>query len=363
MKVSSIPVLAYHRVGPKEKIDAALFEVHLKTLAASGLPSLLPHELSAAKSGYVLTFDDGFAEVWTTIYPLLMAYRIKAVVFVIPGRTGTGPPRSRNDSVFDGTADSAHQQAAESKIPHPAFLRWSELAAMEASGMVQAHSHSYSHAMGWVSDAVQGFHLPPLGPGHWSLSQCTGGDTRSGIPLHPRGSALAHRLYTDDARLRDYLAAWLSRQQDFVILDSTKVLSTLTKALFAQTAVFQRSHGNRGIWETQEQRMLRTMEEIALARSALIKNLGKERDELCLPWGEYDETTLQCARKAGIRRIYSLEHGSNPILALQWMIKRFEPRPRGSLWLKSRLWIYRSRIRSEIYSRLSRRRYPQILSG
>jgi len=234
---------------------------------------------------------------------------------------------------------------------------------MEASGMVQAQSHSYTHAMGWVSDTVQGFHLPPLEPGHWSLSQCTGGDTRSAIPLYPRGSALAHRLYTDDPRLRDHLATWLSQHEDFSGLDSARVLFTLKKALFEQMALFPRSHGNGGIWETQEQRVLRTIQEIDLARSALIKNLGKERNELCLPWGEYDETTLQCARKAGIRRIYGLEHGSNPILSLPWMIKRFEPRPRGSLWLKSRLWIYRSRIRSEIYSRLSRRRYPQILSG
>jgi peptidoglycan/xylan/chitin deacetylase (PgdA/CDA1 family) len=358
VKTSSIPVLTYHRVAAQEKIDPQRFEIHLRTLAASGLRSLLPGELSKAHGGYVLTFDDAFADLWTTLFPRLLAYGIKAVVFVIPARTGDGPPRPQGRPAFSGTANQAHQAAAESNAPHSAFLRWSELAAMEASGLVQAQSHAYQHAMGWISDTIQRFHLPPAAPGHWSLGQCTHGDVRAGIPLYLRGSALAHRLYHDDPRLRDHLAAWLAQQGDAGRPAAATAVSGLRKALFEQVAAFKRSQVDGGRWETEKERRQRTLAEMTRARAALVEHLGGRRDELCLPWGQYDGVTLDCAREAGIQRIYGLERGSNPTGRLGWIINRFEPRPRGALWLKSRLWIYRSRIRSAIYCQLSRRRKP-----
>jgi hypothetical protein len=91
------------------------------------------------------------------------------------------------------------------------------------------------------------------------------------------------------------------------------------------------------------------------ARERLESRLGGCRDELCLPWGEYDESTLEVARRAGIRRVYSLERRPNPAGRVGFVVGRFEPRPRGRCWLRSRLWLHRDTLRARLYRLLSGR--------
>jgi peptidoglycan/xylan/chitin deacetylase (PgdA/CDA1 family) len=351
---NSLPVLTYHSIAPGAKIDPALLEIHLKVLADSGLPSLLPNQLADSSNGFLLTFDDGFADLWTHAYPLLEKYSIKAVVFVIPSRVGRGPVRPQSARAFGGSADMAHREASAGSGGHPAFLRWSELTAMEKSGLINVQSHSYYHRMGWIGDQITGFHLPPNNPAHWSLGQATSGDERPGIPIYRRGSALGHRLYYDDLGLRDFLATWLAKNSLKVPADP-KQLAALRRRLFELTSSYRNKYPRMDRWETDAEREDRTMEDILKARRAIEERLGGDRDELCLPWGQYDTATLEVARKAGIRRIYTLDRGSNSAGRLGFTIRRFEPRPRGKMWLKNRLWIYRCAVRAELYRLLSRR--------
>ncbi|MEW6489751.1 MAG: hypothetical protein AB1578_17820, partial [Thermodesulfobacteriota bacterium] len=57
-----------------------------------------------------------------------------------------------------------------------------------------------------------------------------------------------------------------------------------------------------------------------------------------------------------IRRVYTLDRGPNPAGRIGFLVNRFEPRARGSLWLRLRLWLYRSTIRADLYARASGRR-------
>jgi hypothetical protein len=200
--------------------------------------------------------------------------------------------------------------------------------------------------MGWVGDEIVGFQL---GKAHWSLAAATDGDERLGIPLYRRGSALAHRLYSDDPGLRDALAGWLAARGG-----GAYVAERGEKAVAAELRREAAHHRSReGRWETDAERAGRTLEEIARARQALEERLGGERDELCLPWGQYDPVTLACAREAGIRRVYTLDRGPNPAGRIGFLVNRFEPRARGPWWLRLRLWLYRSTGRARLYGRLS----------
>lgn len=350
----SIPVLAYHALGPRAGVGRGWFSAHLRGLATSGLPSLAPAQLGSAPRGFLLTFDDGFADLWTHGFPLLREHGIRAAVFVIPSRTGEGPLRPAGSVASPVSESRAHGEASATPGPHPAFLRWSELAALEASGLVTVQSHSWSHAVGWVGDEIVGFHLGAHGKRHWSLAQCTGGDERLGIPRYRRGSALAHRLYRDDPALRDHLAAWLAARggEGYVV---ERGAARVTRELHEVTRSFGVSHPTHGRWEGDEEREARTLTEIARGRQALEERLGGTRDELCLPWGEYDPVTLSCARRAGIRRIYTLDRGANPAGQVGFLVQRFEPRDRGPLWLRTRLWLYHSTLRANLYAALSGR--------
>ncbi len=338
----AVPVLTYHGVALAGGLGLGHFREHLGALEASGLPGLAQGELDAAPRGYLLTFDDGFVDLWTHLLALLREHGARAAVFAIPSRAGEGEVRPRGEIAWEGTPAQAHQEASLAPGPHAAFLRWSELGALEASGLVTVQSHSWSHAIGWVGDEVVGFHGRRS---HWSVGACTGGDERPGIPLYPRGSALAHRLYRDDPGLRDHLA----RRAEAGDSDAK---------LRAEAGDYRRRRGDRGRWETQAERRARTLEEIARAKEALESRLGGRREELCLPWGEYDEVTLECARKAGVRRVYTLDRGPNPAGRIGFLVRRFEPRARGPLWLRTRLWIYRSSWRARAYGCFSGRSGP-----
>lgn len=343
----AIPVLCYHRVAPGEKLDPALFAAHLDLLARSGLPGLTPADLNGAQRGWMLTFDDGFAEAWTLLAPLLAARGLRCVVFAIPSRAGEGEPRPQGAQAFDGSGADAQAAAAAAPGPHPAFLRWSELAALEASGVATVQSHSWSHAAGWVEDAVVGFNL---GVAHWSLAQATGGDTRLGIPLYRRGSALAHRLYRDDPERREQCARWLEERGG-----ATYLAERGARAVTRELRAVADARRWRGAWESEGEREARTLEEIARARQALEGRLGGARDELALPWGEHDGLTLDCARRAGVRRVYTLLRRPNPAGRIGWLVHRFEPRARDARWLASRLRIYGSTWAAALYGRASGR--------
>lgn len=352
----SIPVLAYHGLALGPGSSLSVFSSHLGALARTRLPSLVPDELGSSRHGFLLTFDDGFADLWTHGLPLLREHGVRAMVFAIPSRTGEGPPRPAGVPVTPLSGSSrAHGEAARTGAPHPAFLRWSELSALEGSGLVTVQSHSWSHAMGWVGDEIVGFHLGTQGKHHWSLVQCTGGDERLGIPRYRRGSALAHRLYHDDPALRDHLAGWLAARGGEAYV-AERGAAAVSGELFDQARGFRAARRGGGRWEGDEERILRTLDELHRARHELEARLGGTRDELCLPWGEYDEATLDCARSAGIRRVYTLDRGPNPAGRIGFLVNRFEPRARGPLWLRVRLWLYRSSFRASLYARVSRGR-------
>ncbi|MBI5015085.1 MAG: polysaccharide deacetylase family protein [Deltaproteobacteria bacterium] len=349
----SIPVLVHHSVGPGENADPGVLEAHLRVLSRSGLPSLSTGELGDAPKGFLLTFDDGFADAWTHAAPLLERYGVKAVVFAIVSRLGEGDPRPQGVKPFEGRATAALAAASQARGPHPAFLRWSEALALEATGRVEIHSHSYEHRMGWSGDEIRGFHLGAGRGEHWSLSQSTGGDTRLGIPLYARRSALACRLYFDDPGLRDALAGWLAERggAEYVAGRGREAVTTELAEVAQQ---YRTARGTFGRFETDGEREARTLEDLARAREALEARLGGRRNELCLPWGHYDERTLEHARKAGIRRVYTTGRGYNPAGRIGYLVQRFAPlrRENRERWLRSRLWIYRSCLRAGLYGAL-----------
>ena len=72
------------------------FEDQLKALKNAGYKSVGFLELAEAyrggkvlpKKSFVITFDDGHADLYTNALPLLIKYDFKAVVFVITGKVG-----------------------------------------------------------------------------------------------------------------------------------------------------------------------------------------------------------------------------------------------------------------------------------
>lgn len=143
-----MPVLMYHRFIDSDEgkgtrgpyLDIQMFEKHLKLLKRMGFESLTFEDLAATnvikrlapgKRYVMITVDDGFADNYHLMLPLLKKYDFKAVVYVV-----TGESYNRWDVEADENPDK----------PFP-LMTAEQIKAMADSGYIEIGGHTLSHPM------------------------------------------------------------------------------------------------------------------------------------------------------------------------------------------------------------------------
>lgn len=132
-----VRVLIYHRVGggtPDERdVDADTFREQLEELAAGHEVVSLDDALDGLAHGddrarVVLTFDDGFADVHATAWPLLRRLGLPFTVYLATG-------------YLDGWM---HWEGSTASAPGPA-LTWAEAAELAADPLCTIGNHTHRH--------------------------------------------------------------------------------------------------------------------------------------------------------------------------------------------------------------------------
>ncbi len=171
----SIPVLMYHHVSPNPglvTVSPETFHAQMAWLARHNYRSIGTDDLAAFLAGkplpeksVMITFDDGYLDNYLYAHPVLQAFGLKAVLFVITGWLGQGTPRdiAHNGSQKIGAGDTARKSqrmpAAPALTPShricmekiaagqadDVMLRWSEVAEMHKAGSFEFHSHTHTH--------------------------------------------------------------------------------------------------------------------------------------------------------------------------------------------------------------------------
>lgn len=98
-----IPILLYHYVeyvkdrGDKIRIslniEPFIFDQQIKTLKDAGYTFITPREIPKYFSGLkkipvkpvILSFDDGYKDFYTDVFPVLKKYNVRAVAYIVPG--------------------------------------------------------------------------------------------------------------------------------------------------------------------------------------------------------------------------------------------------------------------------------------
>jgi len=135
LREATVPILMYHHVGePPPGADAirldltvlpSQFEAQLAYLSEEGyetihLSDLIMHLQMGRRlplKPIVITFDDGYHDIFTNAYPLLKEYGFVATFFIITS-----------------LADEGREE----------YLSWEEIKALHAAGM-EIGSHTYTH--------------------------------------------------------------------------------------------------------------------------------------------------------------------------------------------------------------------------
>ena len=121
----NVPVLMYHAVGDDIWgysdlfVSATSMEEQLQYLQENGYEAIWFSDLAHIEDyekPVILTFDDGYDDNYTVLYPLLEKYQTKATIFVIGNAMG-----------------STHKMTQE------------QVYEMAASGLVSIQSHTYTH--------------------------------------------------------------------------------------------------------------------------------------------------------------------------------------------------------------------------
>lgn len=125
--------LMYHHIGVTDKKDGQFpftippqqFEMQLEMLKKHGFTFIGLRELKAAaeqqkplpQRPVLLTFDDGYADHFDALFPLLKKHGAKALIFLITDSVGK-----------------------------PGYLTWEQIRQMKQSGLVDFGSHTHTHA-------------------------------------------------------------------------------------------------------------------------------------------------------------------------------------------------------------------------
>lgn len=100
LSIYNVPVLMYHRVNPvvidRNTVHTDNFAAQLEYLHNGGFQTISLSQLYQAftkqqplpPKPVILTFDDGYIDNFINALPLLLRYKMKGAVFVIPGMIG-----------------------------------------------------------------------------------------------------------------------------------------------------------------------------------------------------------------------------------------------------------------------------------
>jgi len=130
----NVPILMYHHIQPVEKarekwqtnftVNSNVFENQMAYLTNSGYTTITLNELANAlinksslpTKSIALTFDDGYADIYTYAFPILQKYNLKGNLMISTGL-----------------------------INNKDYLTWAQINEMKNSNLISLYNHTWSH--------------------------------------------------------------------------------------------------------------------------------------------------------------------------------------------------------------------------
>lgn len=317
---SIVPALMFHSVGLErhawawsyisESIES--FESKIAKLKQKGFSAVFWDELYEHMAGTIvlpadsilLTFDDGYLDNWTNIFPILKKYGMKATIFVNPDFVD---PSDQLRPTLDNLA--AENRTGE-ETPVVGFLNWAEMREMEKSGLIDIQSHAMTHTWYFSGPRIDDYHRPhDVTPYPWLfwnvrpdrkpfyLKEDQQQFLPWGYPVLQHAKSLAVRRFFPDETAVHSITSFVSseggheffRRQDWRAVLESRVASTFG------------NDGIAGFYESETERISRIRDELRRSKAIIEENLDKQVNYICWPGGANDELVHQIAREAGYK--------------------------------------------------------------
>ena len=303
---SIVPAVMFHTVGLErhawawssisESIES--FEGKIALMKKKGFTGVFWGELYEHMAGsktlpadsILLTFDDGYLDNWTTVFPILKKYGMKATIFVNPD--------------FVDPSD-------ELRTSHAAgFLNWAEMREMEESGLVDIQSHAMTHTWYFTGPRIVDYHRPhDVTPYPWLFWNARPDrkpfylteDQQQFLPwgypiLQHEKSLTARRFFPDETTVHS-ITSFIAAERGYDFFDRKDWRAELKH----HVASLVGDDGIDGYYESESEQISRIRDELQGSKRIIEDNLDKRVDYICWPGGANDELVQQLARDVGYK--------------------------------------------------------------
>lgn len=298
----SIPVLCYHQVRPNSGMTPDKFGTHLDLIQKMGFRTISLTQLYEVIAGInnlsfpaiVITFDDCTLDNWVYAIPELIQRNMTGVFFAITDFLRPGSARPQADQGVKSTIPAFEEIMHQALQGHCEwFMNFSEIQSSVHDLGMEVYAHSAAHQACFTNSKQIGILKEKK---HWSHAHLYEQNSHASTPVFKVGSAYAHDGFGMD---------W---------------------------------NGTPLHIATKKERLAFCLEDFRRAKEQLETILSIPCPFLCLPWGQFDEVTLQASSLAGYRSALTLERTSSRPGSFSQCIGRIAVTDSKSLaWLRNKL--------------------------
>jgi peptidoglycan/xylan/chitin deacetylase (PgdA/CDA1 family) len=322
----AIPIFAFHRVGPRADcrftVPTDIFAQYLAVIADEGYSTLTCSDLVSVVEGRaepparscLLTFDDGYADIWTYAVPLLKRRHMRGTVFVVLNRLeGRGTPRPTLEDVWCRRCgiQELYQLPPMPRInarsldpaytPSTDHISVEEARAIADLGVCDVQSHGLDHMVHYSSSRLAGFLRPDS---HWTALAAARGDCRLGTPIYETSSVLVKPSYRDPRPIRDRLAQVVADAGGAPFFDRTGWADVLRNEFDATVT-------RTGAGQVEPEASWRTSVSAGLQKCIrqLSEQTGSRVQALAWPFGSNSERSREIALHSGFAVAFTSRAG------------------------------------------------------
>lgn len=287
-----------------------------------------------------LTFDDGYLDNYTILFPLLQRYNLRATIFV------------NSEFVDKGSNDlrpiKTYKEIINGETISLGFLNESEIKTLDSSKFVDVQSHTSTHDYMFKSnilvDVFNGqdkyhwlaWNIDKAIKPTWLRSANWKKIIPKGYPIFEYDRALAIRAYIPDERFIDSMINNKNKASTSELLNEFP-----------------------GRFETDEEMILRYESDINLNSKYLENLLQKKITVLCWPGGGYNSKSLGLVKEAGIsistigtKHNYENTYGSDHFRLRRFglnSVQKFRSRYIHINFVRILTWRFRAKVKPGIF--------------
>lgn len=293
---NEIPVFTFHTVKP-DKFEEQLFFLsrnNYATLSADEFYECIAGNKPIRERSILLTFDDGWENVYSHVFPILNKYRMKAVCFLIPGLID-------NININDRQTD-VRERGPNSNV----LCTWDEIKEMHQSGVIDFQSHSMYHNQIFVSSVIDDFFYPSFDSFAYNFNiplykvnkiENILRETKLGTPIYRHASKFSgKKRYLDDENLRNDCIEYvqLNGGEEFFKSNNWR------KILLDKVRKYKMEYKDSGYFEDEEHLRENLLVDFSESKKIIEKKLsGKIVNHFCYPWWQGSNLAVEISKNAG----------------------------------------------------------------